>query len=130
VGSTGGDRIDVIARGVTAEALLKLPVRIRGIHLGWPVDVILDASGGRALGLDVLCGDETHRFLPLAAAEVSADSIEVGSALTLLTDVELEFYRSRGSTLREQRARHGVRDVAFGDGWQIEELLAEEPATA
>ena len=118
----------MIVKGFTAEALLKLPVKVRGIQLGWPVDMILDADGGRALGLDVLCGDDSHRFLPLAAAQVHADSIEVGSALTLLTDVELEFYRGRGSTLRELRARRGVRDVAFGDGWQIEELLAEEPA--
>jgi hypothetical protein len=120
----------VISRGFTAEALLKLPVKVRGIQLGWPVDVILDGDASRALGLDVLCGDDTHRFLALAAADVRADVIEVGSALTLLTDVELEFYRSRGSTLRELRARRNLRDVAFGEGWLVDELLAEEPAPA
>jgi hypothetical protein len=120
----------VIARGLTAEGLLKLPVRVRGIHVGWPVDVILDAAGTRAIGLDVLCGDENHRFLPLAAAELRPDVIDVRSPLTLLTSVELDFYRSRGSTLKELRARRRVRDVAFGENWQIEELLAQEAAPA
>jgi hypothetical protein len=113
-------------RGRTAETLLHLPVRVRGIHLGWPVDVILDADGRRAIGLDVLCADETHRFLALAAAEVHVDEISVGSALTLLTDVELAFYRARGSTLRGR----GLRDAVLGDDWRIEALVAEEPAPA
>ena len=68
-------------RGLSAESLLQLPVRVRGIQLGRPVDVILDAQGARALGLDVLCGDDTHRFLPLAAVEVGEDHLAVSSAL-------------------------------------------------
>lgn len=113
-------------RGLTAETLLRLPVRVRGIHLGWPVDLIFDAEATRAIGLDVLCADETHRFLALAAAEVREDEIAVGSALTLLTDVELEFYREQGSTLRGR----GMRDVVLGDDWRVEALVAEEPAPA
>jgi hypothetical protein len=118
--------ISLHMRGRTAETLLHLPVRVRGIHLGWPVDVILDAEGRRAIGLDVLCGDETHRFLALAAAEVNDEEISVSSALTLLTDVELAFYRARGSTLRGR----GLRDAVLGDDWRIEELVAEETAPA
>jgi hypothetical protein len=129
-GRPEGSESRVARSGLTAETLLKLPVEVRGIRVGWPVDMIIDAEGGRALGLDVLCGDESHRFLPLAAARVRSDSIEVGSALTLLADAERDFYRHRGSTLRELRARRGVRDVALGEGWRIEELLAEEPAPA
>jgi hypothetical protein len=113
-------------RGLTAETLLHLPVRVRGIHLGWPVDLILDAEGGRAIGLDVLCADETRRFLALAAAEVGEREISVSSALTLLTDVELAFYRAQGSTLRGR----GLRDAVIGEDWRIEALVAEEPVPA
>ncbi len=117
-------------RGLTAETLLHLPVKVRGGRLGRPVDVILDAEGARAIGLEVLCADGVHRFLPLAAAEVREDEIAVESELTLLADAELGFYREQGSTLRELRAREGVRDVAFGEDWRIEELLFQEPAPA
>jgi len=112
--------------GLTAETLLHLPVRVRGIHVGWPVDLILDGEGARAIGLDVLCADETHRFLPLAAAEVREDEISVSSALTLLTDVELAFYRTQGTTLRGR----GLRDAVLGDDWRIHALVTEEPAPA
>jgi hypothetical protein len=113
-------------RGLTAETLLHLPVRVRGIHMGWPVDLILDAEGRRAIGLDVFCADETHRFLALAAAEVGEHEIAVGSALTLLTDVELAFYRERGSTLRGR----GLRDAVLGEDWRVDALVAEAPAPA
>jgi hypothetical protein len=113
-------------RSQTAESLLHLPVRVRGIHLGWPVDLILDAQGGRAIGLDVLCADDTHRFLALAAAEIREDEIAVSSALTLLTDVALAFYRAQGSTLRGR----GLRDAVLGDDWRIDALVAEASAPA
>ena len=112
--------------GLTAETLLHLPVRVRGIHVGWPVDLILDAEGTRAIGLDVLCADETHRFLALAAAEVRANEISVSSALTLLTDVELAFYRAQGTTLRGR----GLHDALLGNDWRIEALVTGEPAPA
>ncbi len=102
-------------RGLTVGSLLRLPVRFRGIQLGRPVDVILDPRSERAIGLDVLCGDDTHRFLPLAAAEVRDGEIAVSSALTLLTSAELDFYRDRGSTLRD---REGGRELAFGNDWR------------
>lgn len=78
--------------------LLQLPVRLHGIRLGQPVDLLFDESGRRALGLVVRCGDETERFLAFAAAEPGEDEIVVGSALLLLEDVA--FYRARSRSLR------------------------------
>lgn len=99
---------------LSAEALLRLPVRLRGIAIGRPVDVIVDIDGRRALGLDLLCKDETHRFLPLSAASFESDEITVSSALTLLSEGELAFYRRQARTLRDLRGgrvRHGRREV-------------------
>jgi hypothetical protein len=78
--------------------LLQLPVRLHGIRLGQPIDLLLDESAWRVLGLVVLCGDETERFLAFAAAEPGEDEILVGSALLLLEDVA--FYRERSRSLR------------------------------
>ena len=44
--------------GVSASELLRLPVRMHGIQLGHAVDVIFDRDRRRALGLEVLCGDD------------------------------------------------------------------------
>lgn len=99
---------------LSADALLGLPVRLRGIAIGRPVDVIIDLDGRRALGLDLLCRDESHRFLPLSAASVVRDEITVSSALTLLSADELAFYRRQARTLRDlrgARVRRGARDI-------------------
>jgi hypothetical protein len=82
----------------SAAALLQLPVRLHGIRLGQPVDVLLETGHWRALGFVVLCGDEVQRFLPFAAAVLGEEEIAVGSALLLLEDVE--FYRRRAASLR------------------------------
>jgi hypothetical protein len=82
----------------SAIELLQLPVQLRGIRLGRPVDLLLDAKEWRALGFVVLCGDESLRFLVFAAADVEEDAIHVPSALLLLED--LEFYRARSRSLR------------------------------
>ena len=84
-----------------AEDLLRLPVRTRGIEIGRPVDILVDATGSRALGLDVLCRDDSHRFLPLSAAVVDDGEIAVDSALVLLAEDQLDFYRTRAKSLRE-----------------------------
>ena len=81
--------------------ILRLPVRARGIDIGRPVDVIVDPVRSRALGFDVLCRDDTHRFLPLSAAVIDDDQISVRSALTLLSEDELDFYRARGRSVRD-----------------------------
>jgi hypothetical protein len=90
-------------QGFSADALLGLSVRLRGILIGRPVDVIVDLAGRRALGLDVLCKDEEHRFLPWSAAAIGGDEIAVSSSLTLLAAEELAFYRKRARTLRALR---------------------------
>jgi sporulation protein YlmC with PRC-barrel domain len=91
--------------GGSVERLLRLPVRLRGIQLGRPVDLLLDRDGRRGLGLEVICGDDEHRFLPLAVGQVAADGIEVRSPLVLLAENELAFYTSRGSTFASLRGK-------------------------
>jgi hypothetical protein len=78
--------------------LLQLPVQLRGIWLCRPVDLLLDATAWRVIGFVVLCGDESRRFLPYAAAELREDEIAVPSPLLLLDDIE--FYRERSRSLR------------------------------
>jgi hypothetical protein len=85
-------------RGISAERLLRLPVRVRGIELGRPVDLVLDREHTRALGFEVLCGDEERRFLPLAVATLREGELQVRSSLSLLDGPELAFYTKRGST--------------------------------
>jgi hypothetical protein len=89
--------------GLDAEGLLERHVLFRDIVLGTVVDVIIDTSLRRVLGLDVLCGDRTRRFLPFGACEVRDGVVGVDSAL-VLSD-ELEFYRSRGQVLSVLRRR-------------------------
>jgi hypothetical protein len=78
---------------LSAGRALHLPVRLHGIQLGRAVDLLLDASEWRAVGFDVLCGDDAARFLPFSTAKVVGEEIVVASALMLLEDVE--FYRTR-----------------------------------
>ena len=92
-------------KGVSADALLRLPVKVRGVELGHPIDVVLDPDGRRAIGLVVMCKDEQQRFLPLTVAEIGDDEIAVASVLALLDDGELDFYRRRASTMRLLRGK-------------------------
>lgn len=106
-------------RELTGAELLALPVRLHGIQLGRPVDLLLDRDTLRTVGLDVLCGDEVHRFLPLPTASVSDDEIAILSPLVLLEEDELHFYRSKTfalSTLRGRSVQRKGRDLgALGD---------------
>ena len=88
---------------LTGAELLALPVRLHGVQLGRPVDLLLDRNTLRTVGLDVLCGDEVHRFLPISAVTVHDDELAVSSALTMLDEPELAFYRTRASTLSALR---------------------------
>jgi hypothetical protein len=90
-------------RGPNVETLLQRRVCFGDIELGRVVDVILDTSIRRVLGLDVLCGDRVRRFLPFGACELVDGVVGVESAL-VLSD-ELEFYRSRGQALTVLRRR-------------------------
>ena len=89
----------------TGDELLGLPVRLHGIQLGRPVDLLLDPEARRAVGLDLLCGDEVHRFLPLPTAAVDSDEIRIPSPFVLLEQHEVDFYRSRTLALSGLRGR-------------------------
>jgi hypothetical protein len=84
-----------------AGELLRLPVRTRNIEIGRPVDVIVDPVHNRAVGFDVLCRDDEHRFLPWTAAVVDEKSISVESPIVMLAEEQLAFYRTRARSLRE-----------------------------
>jgi hypothetical protein len=109
-------------------------VRLHGIELGRPVDVLLDRDGLRAVGLDVLCGDEVHRFLPLPTAAIEPDALTIHSPLVLLEDDELDFYRARAFSLGSLRgravARAGkavgkLRDVVIAPGGELRAVVLE-----
>jgi len=80
------------------DELLKLPVRLRGIELGRPTDVLVDLKQLRVVGLQVRCGDRAQRFLPLAAAALTSEEITASSSLALLD--ESAYYGEHGSSLR------------------------------
>jgi hypothetical protein len=88
---------------ISAESLLRLPVRVDGVKLGQPVDVVLDREVRHILGVEVVSGDDVRRFLPLSAARIEAEEIAVASALTLMSADELAFYNKRGTTMRKLR---------------------------
>jgi hypothetical protein len=93
----------------SARRLLQTTVTTRGIALGRPVDLVLDARLERALGLDVLCLDGLTRFLPWLACRPLSQAIEVRNPLSLLETGEAEFYRLAGVSLRTFRTPSGLR---------------------
>jgi hypothetical protein len=101
-----------------AEDLLKLPVRMGGIELGRPVDLLIDRERPRAVGFDVLCGDEAHRFLPFVAVRLQDDAIEIDSPFLLLDFAQVDFYRHQATTLRELIG--DGRDLVVGEDGTIE----------
>ena len=105
-----------------ATELLRLPVRLRGIRLGRPIDLLLDPVEWRALGFVVHCGDESSRFLVFAAADLLEDAIDVSSVLLLLEDVG--FYRDRSRSLRDLLGDE-LRDLLVGPDGSIEALVVE-----
>jgi hypothetical protein len=112
----------------SAAALLQLPVRLRGIQLGRPTDLLLDTDNWHAVGFVVLCGDESTRFLPYAACQPGDDEIAVASALMLLEDVG--FYEKRRVSFRslldgEVIGGGVLQDVILGAGGVVTELDVE-----
>lgn len=110
--------------------VVAVPVRLHGIELGRSVELIVDPDIRRVLGFEVRCGDDVHRFLPLAAARVHDGEIATGSSLTLLD--QLPFYRARGhglAALRGARVANAggevgtLRAVVFEDDGPISELV-------
>jgi hypothetical protein len=112
---------------LSAARSLLLPVQLRGIQLGRPIDLLLDLDHWNVLGFVVLCGDESRRFLPLAASQVLDDEIAVGSALMLLEDVG--FYEERGVSFRSllgtELGGGVVRDGWFTSAGAVAELEIE-----
>lgn len=111
---------------------MRVPIRVHGIQLGWPVDVIFDRELRRALGLEVHCRDDARRFLPLAVATQSGEALSIASSLLLLDESELRFYTERGATfasLRETvveragRVLGQLQDLELADDGTIEELV-------
>jgi len=104
------DRKDLGMGSLSVAGLIGIPVRLHGILLGRPSDVVLDSTCRRVLGFVVRSGDDAPRFLPFAASQPGAEEIAVGSALMLLDDVA--FYRKHGvsfvSLVRREIAREGA----------------------
>jgi sporulation protein YlmC with PRC-barrel domain len=82
------------------EELLRQSVLLRGVEIGRVVDVILEPEQRGVIGFEVRCKDGRHRFLPRAAAVMGDAGIEIESPFGLLDTDQLDFYRSRGLTLR------------------------------
>jgi hypothetical protein len=116
-------------RALTGEELLRLPVQVAGIELGRIVDILIHPSDARAMGADVLCGDERHRFLAFAAARLADNALEVSSALVLLDLREDSAYRLEARALSSLRGGSvddaSLLDVVLGPEWTIVELVLE-----
>jgi sporulation protein YlmC with PRC-barrel domain len=121
--------------GSIVSGAVLLPVRLRGIDLGRAIELVVDLDVRRVLGFEVRCGDDVHRFLPLAAAHVRDREIAVASSLTLLD--ELAFYRGRGHGLGALRGARvataagklgTLRDVVFDADGSIRELVVATSA--
>jgi hypothetical protein len=108
-------------RGRSARKLLGLPVRLHGIELGRPAGILVDLNADRVLGFEIVCGDEARRFLPFPVAELRADEIALTSALTLIDERDLEFYRRRSRRLS---------DLGYADPWIGEDGLVREARSA
>jgi hypothetical protein len=109
---------------ISAKALLGLPVRVRGIMVAHPRELLLDASEWRALGFEVVCRDGPKRFLPFATVTVRDDQLSVRSPLLLLD--ELDFYRSRSRPLTSLL---GSPVHAGDDATELRDVLVEPDGT-
>ena len=121
-------------RALSGDRLLQLSVRLRGVQLGRPVELLLDRETLRAVGFDVLCRDDIHRFLPFPTATLGDDGILVRSPLVLLEEDELDFYRARALALTSLRGRSversgrrlgTLRDVVVKADGEIVDVLVE-----
>jgi hypothetical protein len=117
---------------IRGKDLLALPVRLHGIQLGRPIDVLLDREELKVLGLHLRCGDGVDRFLPLPTGSIREDEIAIQSPLVMLEEDELAFYRSRtfaftalrGRAVQQRRRRVGLfDDVVIGADGALQELV-------
>jgi hypothetical protein len=121
-------------RELTGDEVLRLAVRLHGIELGRPADLLLDREGFRVVGLDVLCGDDVSRFLPLPTAAIGEDGLAIHSPLVMLEGDQLGFYRSRSFGLASLKGRAvtrkgrdvgRLRDVVFGSDGALRAVVLE-----
>lgn len=119
---------------LSGDTILSRRLRLHGVELGRPVDLLLDRESLRVVGLDVLCGDEVHRFLPLPTALVGDDGLTIHSPLVLLEEDELDFYRARAFMLKALRGKAvtrkghslgALRDVVFATSGELLAVLLE-----
>jgi hypothetical protein len=119
----------------SGDELLALPVRLHGIQLAKPVDLLLDRDGLRAVGFDLHCGDGERRFLALPIAAIDEKQIAVLSSLVILEEEELDFYRSRTVTLNALRDTPvqykgeeigRLLDVVVGPAGELRALLVDQ----
>jgi hypothetical protein len=124
-------------RAISGDQLLGLRLRLRGVQLGRPVELLLDRETLRAIGFDILCRDGEHRFLPFPAARVGDEDLEIPSPLMLLEEDELDFYRSRAlalSALRERsvtwngRALGTLRDIVVTANGDVVDVVVDTGA--
>jgi hypothetical protein len=94
---------------------------LHGIELGRTVDALVAPDTGRLIGFEVVCGDENHRFLPFAVAGVRDDELVLDSALMLIDERDLAFYR---------RHSRRLRDLGYADPWIDEDGLVHEARSA
>jgi hypothetical protein len=94
---------------------------MHGIQLARPVEALVDPTADRVVGLEIVCGDGARRFLPYAVAEVRDDEIAVDSALTLLEEGDLAFYRPRTRALS---------DLEYLEPWVDDDGSLREAANA
>jgi uncharacterized protein YrrD len=120
---------------LTGDGALAMPVRLHGIELGRPVDLLLDREAFRVVGFDVRCGDQVHRFLPLPTAAIGDGALAIHSPLVMLEADQLAFYRSRSFSLASLKRRPvtkngrkvGVlRDVVFSRDGTLTAVLVDE----
>jgi hypothetical protein len=94
---------------------------MHGIQLGRPVEALVDRQVDRLLGFEVLCGDGERRFLPFPVARLQADEIALESALTLIDERDIDYYR---------RNSRRLADAGYDDPWIDEDGGIHEARTA
>jgi hypothetical protein len=118
-------------RAISIDRALRLPLRLHGIQLGQPVDVLLDAAEWRVVGFELRCGDGSERFVPFATVRVNPDELAVGSALVLLE--ETAFYRRRARSFRSllgmDTGRGVLRDLLVEPDGRVVELVVDDDGT-
>ena len=107
-------------RGRRIADLLALPVRMHGIQLGRPVRALVDARDDRLLGLELVCGDGAHRFLPFAVATLLYNRHVTGSftefPITFADPLDTFGFGTKSIATRWPKTPYGLRDAVRGVG--------------